>query len=147
MADILGVIGGSGLYEMEGMRNVRKVAVRTPFGDPSDAFTVGELEGRTLAFLPRHGQGHRLSPSQINYRANVYAMKKIGADAILSISAVGSMKEGIRPGDIVVVDQFFDHTKSRPGTFFEDGIAGHIPWRTPSARPSRASCTTRRGSA
>lgn len=131
MADILGVIGGSGLYEMEGMRNVRKVAVRTPFGDPSDAFTVGELEGRTLAFLPRHGQGHRLSPSQINYRANVYAMKKIGADAILSISAVGSMKEGIRPGDIVVVDQFFDHTKSRAGTFFEDGIAGHITLADP----------------
>ena len=93
--------------------------------------TVGEIEGRTLAFLPRHGRGHRLSPSQINYRANVYAMKKIGADAILSISAVGSMKERIRPGDIVVVDQFYDHTKFRPNTFFGDGVAGHISFADP----------------
>jgi len=131
MADILGIIGGSGLYEMEGLRNVRKVTVRTPFGEPSDALTVGELQGRTLAFLPRHGRGHRLSPSQINYRANVYAMKKIGADAILSISAVGSMKERIRPGDIVVVDQFYDHTRIRPNTFFEGGIAGHIAFADP----------------
>ena len=131
MSDILGIIGGSGLYEMEGLRNVRRVTVRTPFGEPSDALTVGELQGRTLAFLPRHGRGHRLSPSQINYRANVYAMKKIGADAILSISAVGSMKEQIRPGDIVVVDQFYDHTRIRPNTFFEGGIAGHIAFADP----------------
>ncbi len=131
MPDILGVIGGSGLYEMEGMKNVRKVTVRTPFGAPSDALTVGELEGRTLAFLPRHGKGHRLPPSQINFRANVYAMKKIGATAILSLSAVGSMKEHIRPGDIVIVDQFYDHTKSRPGTFFDDGVAGHIAFADP----------------
>ncbi|MBP2678430.1 MAG: mtnP, partial [Deltaproteobacteria bacterium] len=108
-----------------------QVVVRTPFGAPSDAVTVGEIEGRTLAFLPRHGRGHRLSPSQINYRANVYAMKKIGADAILSISAVGSMKERIRPGDIVVVDQFYDHTKFRPNTFFSDGVAGHISFADP----------------
>jgi 5'-methylthioadenosine phosphorylase len=131
MADILGIIGGSGFYEMEGLRNVRKVSVRTPFGEPSDSLTVGELQGRTLAFLPRHGRGHRLSPSRINYRANVYALKKIGADAILSIAAVGSMKERIRPGDIVVVDQFYDHTKFRPNTFFEDGIAGHIGFADP----------------
>jgi len=131
MTDILGVIGGSGLYEMEGMRNVRRVIVRTPFGAPSDALTVGEIEGRTLAFLPRHGRGHRLSPSRINYRANVYAMKKIGANAILSISAVGSMKERIRPGDIVVVDQFYDHTRFRPNTFFDDGVAGHIAFADP----------------
>ncbi len=129
--EILGVIGGSGLYEMEGLKNVRKVAVRTPFGDPSDALTVGELEGRTLAFLPRHGRGHRIAPSQINFRANIYAMKKIGADAVLSISAVGSMKAGIRPGDIVVVDQFFDHTKFRANTFFSDGVAGHISFADP----------------
>jgi len=116
---------------MEGMRNVRQVVVRTPFGAPSDAITVGEVEGRTLAFLPRHGRGHRFSPSQVNYRANVYAMKKIGASAILSISAVGSMKEGIRPGDIVVVDQFFDHTRFRPNTFFSDGVAGHIAFADP----------------
>lgn len=131
MADILGVIGGSGLYDMEGLSNVRKVSVRTPFGAPSDDLVVGEIEGRTLAFLPRHGKGHRLSPSQINYRANVYAMKRIGARWILSLSAVGSMKEGIRPGDIVVVDQFYDHTRLRPGTFFSDGIVGHIPFADP----------------
>src|SRR5512134_112728 len=131
MADILGIIGGSGLYEMEGLRNVRKVTVGTPFGKPSDALAVGELEGKTLAFLPRHGRGHRLSPSQVNYRANVYAMKKIGADAVLSISAVGSMQERIRPGDIVVIDQFYDHTRFRPNTFFEDGVAGHIAFADP----------------
>ncbi|MBI5419309.1 MAG: S-methyl-5'-thioadenosine phosphorylase [Deltaproteobacteria bacterium] len=131
MADILGVIGGSGLYEMEGLKNIRKVSVRTPFGAPSDELVVGEVEGSTLAFLPRHGRGHRLSPSQINYRANVYAMKKIGARWVLSISAVGSMKEEIRPGDIVVVDQFYDHTRFRPGTFFTDGIVGHIPFADP----------------
>jgi 5'-methylthioadenosine phosphorylase len=131
MAEILGVIGGSGLYGMEGLNNVRQVGVRTPFGSPSDAVTVGELEGRTLAFLPRHGRGHRIGPSEINYRANIFALKKIGATAILSISAVGSMKESIRPGDIVVVDQFYDHTRFRPGTFFADGIAGHIAFADP----------------
>ena len=131
MSDILGVIGGSGLYEMEGMKNVRQVTVKTPFGDPSDALVVGEIEGRTLAFLPRHGRGHRIPPSQINYRANIYAMKKIGARWLLSISAVGSMKENIRPGDIVVVDQFYDHTRFRPNTFFSDGIVGHIPFADP----------------
>src|SRR4030066_495942 len=131
MSDILGIIGGSGLYEMEGMRNARRVVVRTPFGAPSDSITVGELEGSALAFLPRHGRGHRFSPSQINYRANVYAMKKIGAGAILSISAVGSMKDRIRPGDIVVVDQFYDHTRFRPNTVFSDGVAGHVPFADP----------------
>lgn len=131
MGDILGVIGGSGLYEMEGMRNVRTVHVRTPFGDPSDAMVVGEIEGRTLAFLPRHGRGHRIIPSQINFRANIYALKKIGAGWVLSISAVGSMKENIRPGDIVVVDQFYDNTRFRPGTFFGDGIVAHIPFADP----------------
>lgn len=131
MSNILGVIGGSGLYEMEGMKNVRNVRVRTPFGDPSDALVVGEIGGRTLAFLPRHGRGHRIPPSQINFRANIYALKKVGARWVLSLSAVGSMKESIRPGDIVVVDQFYDHTKFRPATFFEDGIAGHIGFADP----------------
>jgi len=131
MSGILGVIGGSGLYGMEDLKNVRQVVVRTPFGDPSDALVVGELEGRTVAFLPRHGRGHRIGPSQINYRANVYAMKKIGVDALLSISAVGSMKEGIRPGDVVVVDQFFDNTKFRENTFFSDGVAGHVAFADP----------------
>jgi 5'-methylthioadenosine phosphorylase len=131
MSDILGVIGGSGLYEMEGMKNVRHVRVRTPFGHPSDALVVGEIGGRTLAFLPRHGRGHRIPPFQINFRANIYAMKKIGVRWLLSLSAVGSMKEKIRPGDIVVVDQFFDHTRFRPNTFFADGIVGHIPFADP----------------
>ena len=131
MSDILGVIGGSGLYGMEGLRNVRTVSVKTPFGDPSDAMVVGELEGRTLAFLPRHGRGHRFLPSQINYRANLYALKKVGVKWVLSISAVGSMKEGIRPGDIVVVDQFYDRTKIRTNTFFGDGVVAHIPFADP----------------
>lgn len=131
MGDILGVIGGSGLYEMEGMKNVRAVSVRTPFGEPSDSLVVGEIEGRTLAFLPRHGRGHRYLPTQINYRANIYALKKIGAKWVLSISAVGSMREDIRPGDIVVVDQFYDHTRFRTGTFFGDGVVGHIPFADP----------------
>ncbi len=128
---MLAVIGGSGLYEMEGMRKVRRVRVRTPFGDPSDSVVVGELEGRTLAFLPRHGRGHRIPPHRINFRANLYALKKLGARWILSISAVGSMKETIRPGDIVVVDQFYDHTRQRENTFFSDGIVGHIPFADP----------------
>jgi 5'-methylthioadenosine phosphorylase len=131
MGDILGVIGGSGLYEMEGLKNVRTVSVKTPFGSPSDAMVVGELEGRTLAFLPRHGRGHRFLPSQINYRANLYALKKVGVKWVLSISAVGSMKETIRPGDIVVVDQFYDHTRFRPTTFFGDGVVAHIPFADP----------------
>src|SRR5574342_226053 len=131
MGDILGVIGGSGLYEIEGMKNGRRVTVRTPCGDPADARVVGEIAGLTLAFLPRHGRGHRIPPSQINYRANIYALKKIGARWVLSISAVGSMKESIRPGDIVVVDQFYDHTKFRPNTFFSDGIVGHIMFADP----------------
>jgi 5'-methylthioadenosine phosphorylase len=116
---------------MDGLKNVRTVTVRTPFGDPSDDLVVGDLDGRTLAFLPRHGRGHRVLPSQINYRANIYAMKKVGVKWVLSISAVGSMKESIRPGDIVVADQFVDHTKFRPSTFFGDGIAGHIPFADP----------------
>jgi 5'-methylthioadenosine phosphorylase len=131
MADILGVIGGSGLYGMEGLKNVRTVSVRTPFGDPSDDLMVGDLDGRTLAFLPRHGRGHRFLPSQINYRANIYAMKKVGVKWVLSLSAVGSMKESIRPGDIVVADQFYDHTRFRPTTFFGDGLVGHIPFADP----------------
>ncbi|MCL1926375.1 MAG: S-methyl-5'-thioadenosine phosphorylase [Syntrophorhabdaceae bacterium] len=131
MSGILGVIGGSGLYEMKSLKNVRRVTVRTPFGFPSDALVVGELEGRPMAFLPRHGLGHRIGPSDINFRANIYAMKKIGAGAVLSISAVGSMKEKIRPGDIVIVDQFFDHTKRRENTFFTDGVVGHVSLADP----------------
>ena len=131
MNHLLGVIGGSGLYEIDGMKNIRDVAVKTPFGDPSDSLVIGELAGVPVAFLPRHGRGHRISPSQINYRANIYAMKKIGATSILSISAVGTMKEKIRPGDIVVVDQFYDHTKYRVNSFFTDGVVGHIQFADP----------------
>jgi len=131
MSGMLGVIGGSGLYEMKALKNVRRVTLRTPFGFPSDALVVGKLDGRPMAFLPRHGQGHRIGPSDINFRANIYAMKKIGAGAVLSISAVGSMKEKIRPGDIVIVDQFFDHTKRRENTFFTDGVVGHVSMADP----------------
>ncbi|HEY5996802.1 MAG TPA: S-methyl-5'-thioadenosine phosphorylase [Candidatus Deferrimicrobiaceae bacterium] len=134
MTQKLGIIGGSGLYEIDGMKNVREVKVKTPFGEPSDALVTGEIEGTPVAFLPRHGRGHLISPSQINYRANVYAMKKIGATAILSISAVGSMKKKIRPGDIVVVDQFYDNTKFRVNTFFTDGVVGHIQFADPVCR-------------
>ncbi len=138
MKNILGVIGGSGLYDIEEMGKIREVNVKTPFGDPSDALIVGEIAGTTVVFLPRHGRGHLIGPSQINYRANIYAMKKMGATAILSISAVGSMKEKIRPGDIVVVDQFFDNTKQRAGTFFSDGVVGHVQFADPVC-PSLAS--------
>jgi 5'-methylthioadenosine phosphorylase len=134
MTQQLGIIGGSGLYEIDGMKKIREVKVKTPFGDPSDAIVTGEIEGVPVAFLPRHGRGHLISPSQINYRANVYAMKKIGVTAILSISAVGSMKEKIRPGDIVVVDQFYDNTKFRVNTFFTDGVVGHIQFADPVCR-------------
>ena len=131
MSGVLGIIGGSGLYEMEGLKKVRRVTVSTPFGSPSDSIVTGELDGKPLAFLPRHGRGHLIGPSDINYRANIYAMKKIGASAVLSISAVGSMKEKIRPGDIVVVDQFFDNTKQRKNTFFTDGVVGHVSLADP----------------
>ena len=122
----VGVLGGSGLYEMEGLEDIRWVKVRTPFGDPSDAYCTGRFGGRRVIFLPRHGRGHRLSPSELNYRANIYGMKKLGAQALLSISAVGSMKEDIHPLDLVVPDQFYDHTKRRITSFFGDGIVAHV---------------------
>jgi 5'-methylthioadenosine phosphorylase len=122
----VGVLGGSGLYEMEGLEDIRWVKVRTPFGDPSDAYCTGRFGGRRVIFLPRHGRGHRLSPSELNYRANIYGMKKLGAQALLSISAVGSMKEDIHPLDLVVPDQFYDHTKRRVTSFFGDGIVAHV---------------------
>src|SRR5689334_19483315 len=119
---VLGVIGGSGLYALEGLEGVDEVDVHTPYGAPSDAVLRGRLGPTTLLFLPRHGRGHRFSPSDINYRANVCAMKKLGATHVVSVSAVGSMREEIRPGDLVMVDQFIDLTKRRAGTFFEGGI-------------------------
>lgn len=127
----VGVIGGSGLYQMEGLKILDELYLETPFGKPSDAIIIGELEGQTIAFLPRHGRGHLLNPSEINYRANIFALKTLGVERILSVSAVGSMKEAIAPGDVVLVDQFIDRTRDRPSTFFEDGIVAHVAFADP----------------
>jgi 5'-methylthioadenosine phosphorylase len=128
---VVGVIGGSGLYEMEGLEEVQTISLKTPFGNPSDAFIVGHLDGVKVAFLPRHGKGHRIQPSSLNFRANIYAMKKLGAQWIIGVSAVGSMKESIHPGDMVIPNQFIDQTKGRPSTFFNDGIVGHVSFANP----------------
>jgi len=128
---MVGVLGGSGLYEMEGLIEVQAVSLKTPFGDPSDSYVVGRLEGVKVAFLPRHGKGHRIAPSSLNYRANIYGMKKLGVDWIIGVSAVGSMKESIRPGDMVIPDQLIDRTVARPNTFFSDGIVGHVSFADP----------------
>lgn len=127
----IGVIGGSGLYEMEGLEVKERISIDTPFGDPSDQYILGSLEGIETAFLPRHGAGHFILPSEINFRANIYGMKKLGVEWIISVSAVGSMREDIYPGDIVVPDQFFDRTKGRPNTFFGNGIVAHVPFADP----------------
>ena len=123
----IGIIGGSGLYQIEGIKNVKKVSLTTPFGKPSGAFVMGTLEGRDVVFVPRHDVGHRISPSHINYRANIFAMKKLGVERIISVSACGSLKEEIRPLDFVIVDQFVDRTNyARDMSFFEKGIVVHI---------------------
>jgi 5'-methylthioadenosine phosphorylase len=127
----IGVIGGSGLYDIEGFADRREVVLETPFGAPSDAFVTGTLEGRDVAFLSRHGRGHRVSPSEINYRANVWGLKKLGVEFLISVSACGSLKEEIRPGDFVIVDQHIDRTKQRAATFFEDGIVAHVMFADP----------------
>lgn len=131
MSQVLGIIGGSGLYEIEGLEDVEHVRQATPYGDPSDAIVRGRLGDTTLLFLPRHGKGHRIPPSAINYRANVCALKMLGATQVLSVSAVGSMKEEIRPGDLVVVDQFIDLTKRRISTFFDEGAVAHVSMADP----------------
>lgn len=129
---VLGVIGGSGLYEMEGLADVREVKIQTPFGDPSDAFITGVLDGVRMVFLPRHGRGHRLLPSEVNYRANVYGMKQLGVTRLISVSAVGSMREEIEPGHIVIPDQFIDRTNAtRANTFFGNGIVAHVQFANP----------------
>ena len=129
---IIGVIGGSGLYEMEGLADVRHVTIDTPFGRPSDEYITGELGGVRLVFLPRHGKGHRFTPSEVNYRANIYGMKKLGVERIISVSAVGSMREEIAPGHIVIPDQFIDRTKGiRKDTFFGGGIVAHVGFADP----------------
>ncbi|HEX3033831.1 MAG TPA: S-methyl-5'-thioadenosine phosphorylase [Thermodesulfobacteriota bacterium] len=127
----VGVIGGSGLYEMEGLSDVRFVKVETPWGSPSDNLLVGKLGDTKMVFLPRHGRGHKIMPTEINFRANIYAMKKLGVEYIISVSAVGSMREEIAPGHIVIPDQFFDHTKRRASTFFGDGIVAHVSMADP----------------
>jgi 5'-methylthioadenosine phosphorylase len=127
----IGVVGGSGLYRMEGMAMLEERAVETPFGDPSGPFMVGELAGRRVAFLSRHGAGHRLSPSEINFRANVFAFKLLGVERLISVSAVGSMKEEYRPTDIVLPDQFYDRTRHRSDTFFGDGLVAHVSMADP----------------
>jgi 5'-methylthioadenosine phosphorylase len=132
MPDVqIGIIGGSGLYEMDGLKLVEEKFIQTPFGDPSDAFIVGDLDGTRVAFLSRHGRGHRLLPSELNYRANIYAFKTLGVQTILSASAVGSMKAEYKPTDIVFPDQFIDRTRHRPDTFFGNGIVGHVTFADP----------------
>lgn len=129
---VIGIIGGSGLYELDGLTDVKSIAVTTPFGDPSDEFITGVLDGVRMVFLPRHGKGHRLLPSEVNYRANIYGMKKLGVTRLISVSAVGSMKEEIVPGHIVIPDQFIDRTNaSRANTFFGNGIVAHVQFADP----------------
>src|SRR5258708_19432637 len=128
----IGIIGGSGLYAMNGLTNTREVRVKTPFGDPSDVIVLGVLEGKRVAFLARHGRGHRILASEINYRANVYAMKLLGVERIISVSAVGSLKEDLRPGEFLVPDQFFDRTKNRISTFFGEGLVVHVAFGHPT---------------
>src|SRR5512136_1984002 len=129
---VIGVIGGSGLYELEGLTGIKSVAMETPFGSPSDEFITGVLDGVQMVFLPRHGRGHRLLPSEVNYRANIYGMKKLGVTHLISVSAVGSMKEEIVPGHIVIPDQFIDRTNgTRSNTFFGNGIVAHVQFADP----------------
>ena len=131
----VGIIGGSGLYQIEGIAKVKEVALKTPFGAPSDKFITGELEGCPVVFLPRHGRGHRISPSEINYRANIYGMKKLDVRAIVSVCACGSLKEKYKPMDFVIPDQFLDRTrKERMDTFFTDGIVAHVAFADPVSK-------------
>jgi len=122
----IGIIGGSGLYKMEGLSNVKRRSIGTPFGEPSDDVLVGAIDGVPVAFLARHGRGHRLTPTEVNYRANIFALKSLGVEQVISVSACGSLRETLRPGDIVIPDQLFDFTKQRDYSFFGDGLVAHI---------------------
>jgi 5'-methylthioadenosine phosphorylase len=133
----IGVIGGSGLYGLAGLESPREIAVETPFGPPSDPVVVGTIDGVTVAFLSRHGRGHRFIPSAINYRANVYALKALGVERVVSASAVGSMKESLRPRDVVLPDQFIDRTHARVSTFFGAGVAAHVGFAEPVCAETR----------
>ena len=127
----IGIIGGSGLYTMPGLNDVREVRQETPFGEPSDPYVLGTLEGRKVAFLARHGRGHRILPTELNFRANIYGFKQLGVERIVSVSAVGSLKEEHKPLDFVIPDQFFDRTRHRVDTFFGNGIVAHIAFADP----------------
>ena len=127
----IGVIGGTGLYRMDDMTDIEEVAIHTPFGDPSDVITIGKVSGVPMAFLPRHGRGHRLSPTDIPVRANLWALKSLGVEWVISVSAVGSLREDIAPRDLIIPDQLFDRTKSRVNSFFEQGIAVHCTFAEP----------------
>lgn len=127
----IGIIGGSGIYDIEGVKNVEMIEVDTPYGAPSDKIIVGVLGGVKFAFLPRHGRGHKISPSELNFRANIYAFKKLGVEKVLSMSAVGSLKEELKPRDFVIPDQLFDRTKNRASTFFGEGIVAHVGFAEP----------------
>ncbi len=129
--EAIGVIGGSGLYELEGLENIKEEKVSTPFGEPSDSFITGELGGKRMVFLPRHGRGHKILPTELNYRANIWGMKKLGVGWIISVGACGSMKEEIEPGHLAVIDQFIDLSKHRATTFFGDGIVAHMVFADP----------------
>jgi 5'-methylthioadenosine phosphorylase len=131
-AATIGIIGGSGLYSMDGLKETREMRVKTPFGEPSDAIVVGTLEGKRVAFLARHGRGHRILPSEINFRANICAMKQLGVERIISVSAVGSLREDLRPGEFLVPDQFVDRTKNRVSTFFGGGLVVHVAFDKPT---------------
>lgn len=128
----IGIIGGSGLYSMAGLISPREIKVKTPFGDPSEAIVLGVLEGKRVAFLARHGRGHRILPGEINYRANIYAMKLLGVERIISVSAVGSLQEELRPGEFLVPDQFVDRTRQRVSTFFGEGLVAHVSFAHPT---------------
>lgn len=129
--EYVGIIGGSGLYNMEGMKIEEERVIKTPYGDPSDNIMLGNLDGTPIAFLPRHGRGHRINPSEINYRANIYALKTLGVDRLITVTAVGSMKEKLDRGHVVIVDQLIDRTRNRPYTFFEKGIVAHVSFADP----------------
>ena len=128
----LAIMGGSGLYTMKGLTDTREIRVKTPFGDPSEAIVIGSLEGRRVAFLARHGRGHRILPSEINYRANVYALKTLGVERIISVSAVGSLRENLHPLEFLIPDQFFDRTRLRVATFFGNGLVAHTSFDKPT---------------
>jgi 5'-methylthioadenosine phosphorylase len=128
----IGIIGGSGLYSMAGLTSPHEIKVKTPFGEPSEAIVLGTLEGKRVAFLARHGRGHRILPGEINYRANIYAMKLLGMERIISVSAVGSLQEELRPGEFLVPDQFVDRTRQRVSTFFGEGLVAHVSFAHPT---------------